>query len=201
RTGDNKVTVKVSGKGRLYASAFLKYFTKEEPITAAGNEIYVKRQYFRETTQPKLLRGLATTLTEIKDGDEVNSGDKIVVKLTLEAKNDYEYLCFEDKKPAGFEAVQVRSGEPAYAYADTGDGKFNGSATWMNQELREQFVAFFITALARGKHQITYELRAETPGRFHGLPTMGHAMYVPEIRCNSDEFRVKITDKQQPAAK
>jgi uncharacterized protein YfaS (alpha-2-macroglobulin family) len=93
--------------------------------------------------------------------------------------------------------VQVKSGEPAYARQDTGDGKFTGASTWMNQELRDQFVAFFITALPNGKHQITYELRAETPGKFHGLPTIGHAMYVPEIRCNSDEFRVTIQDKQE----
>ncbi|HSI86410.1 MAG TPA: alpha-2-macroglobulin family protein, partial [Candidatus Methylacidiphilales bacterium] len=197
KTGDNKVTVKVTGKGRLYASAYLKYFTKEEPITAAGNEVYVKREYFRETSVPKLIQGITTKQVELKDGDKVVSGDKIIVKLTLEAKNDYEYLVFEDKKPAGFEAVQVKSGEPAYARQDTGDGKFQGPSTWIYQELRDQHVAFFITALPNGKHQITYELRAETPGVFHGLPTMGHAMYVPEIRCNSDEFRVTVQDKPE----
>ncbi|MEZ0296300.1 MAG: alpha-2-macroglobulin [Candidatus Methylacidiphilales bacterium] len=195
KTGDNKVTVKVSGKGRLYVSAYLRYFTREEPITAAGNEVYVKREYFRATSVPRMVQGLNTTLAVLKDGDEVVSGDKIIVKLTLEAKNNYEYLCFEDKKPAGFEAVQVKSGVPVYARADTGDGLFSGASTWMNQEMRDQHVAFFITSLAKGKHQITYELRAETPGKFHGLPTLGHAMYVPEIRCNSDEFRITVTDK------
>jgi hypothetical protein len=33
----------------------------------------------------------------------------------VEAKNNYEYLLFEDLKPAGLEAVQVRSGEALYA--------------------------------------------------------------------------------------
>ena len=36
--------------------------------------------------------------------------------LTIEAKNNYEYLLFEDLKPAGLEAVEVRSGEALYAY-------------------------------------------------------------------------------------
>jgi hypothetical protein len=34
--------------------------------------------------------------------------------LTIEAKNNYEYLLFEDLKPAGLEAVQLRSGENVY---------------------------------------------------------------------------------------
>ena len=40
-----------------------------------------------------------------------------------------------------------------------------------------------------------YELRAETPGKFHARPVLGHAMYVPEIRCNSNELRVEVVDR------
>jgi uncharacterized protein YfaS (alpha-2-macroglobulin family) len=43
--------------------------------------------------------------------------------------------------------------------------------------------------------QITYDLRAEVPGRFHALPLLGHAMYVPEIRCNSGELRITVNDR------
>jgi uncharacterized protein YfaS (alpha-2-macroglobulin family) len=35
--------------------------------------------------------------------------------ITVEAKNNYEYLLFEDLKPAGLEAVQIRSGESLFA--------------------------------------------------------------------------------------
>ena len=41
----------------------------------------------------------------------MTSGERIETILTIEAKNDYDYLMFEDLKPAGFEAVEVRSGE------------------------------------------------------------------------------------------
>jgi len=27
------------------------------------------------------------------------------------------------------------------------------------------------------------------------LPALGHAMYVPEIRCNGDEVRVTVLDR------
>jgi uncharacterized protein YfaS (alpha-2-macroglobulin family) len=48
--------------------------------------------------------------------------------------------------------------------------------------------------LARGKHSISYRMRAEIPGRFSALPTRAYAMYAPELRGNSDEIKLRITD-------
>jgi uncharacterized protein YfaS (alpha-2-macroglobulin family) len=194
KTGTNLISLRAHGRGRLYAAASLKYFTKEEPITAAGNEIYVKREYYRETTQPMLLGGTRLVKTLLRDGDTLKSGDRIEVRLLVEAKNNYEYLLFEDKKPAGCEAVEVQSGEGAWARAQQADGKFEGESTFIYQEWRDQHVASFISQLKAGVHEIRYMLRAETPGQFHALPVKGHAMYVPEIRANSDETRFTVKD-------
>ncbi|MGZ8920346.1 MAG: alpha-2-macroglobulin family protein [Limisphaerales bacterium] len=49
--------------------------------------------------------------------------------------------------------------------------------------------------MPQGHWEIRYELRAEAPGKFHALPPLGHAMYVPEIRANSAEQLVHIIDK------
>lgn len=37
-------------------------------------------------------------------------------------------------------------------------------------------------------------MRAETPGKFSALPTRGEAMYAPELKANSDEIKISITD-------
>ncbi|HYN23676.1 MAG TPA: hypothetical protein VES69_01375 [Pyrinomonadaceae bacterium] len=50
----------------------------------------------------------------LNDGDTVKSGERVEVVLTIEGKNNYEYLLFEDLKPGGLEAVQIRSGENLY---------------------------------------------------------------------------------------
>ena len=62
------------------------------------------------------------------------------------------------------------------------------------QELRDRKVALFLDKLPQGVWEIRYELRAEVPGEFHALPVLGHAMYVPEIRCNGQEVRIEVTD-------
>jgi alpha-2-macroglobulin len=55
-------------------------------------------------------------------------------------------------------------------------------------------VAFFAGTLARGKHSVSYRLRAEIPGRFHALPARAQAMYAPELRGNSNEIQLGVED-------
>ena len=62
------------------------------------------------------------------------------------------------------------------------------------QELRDRKVALFLDRLPEGLWEIRYEMRAETPGQFHGMPVLGHAMYVPEVRCNGSEIRAGVED-------
>ena len=116
RDGNNEIQIrKKSGNGPLYFSTEAKFFSLEEPVTAAGNEIFVKREYFRLSGKPTLLKGYTYDRVPLTDSGEVKSGERVEVVVTIEAKNNYEYLVFEDLKPAGLEAVEIRSGESLYA--------------------------------------------------------------------------------------
>ncbi|HSI82784.1 MAG TPA: hypothetical protein VK970_03315, partial [Candidatus Methylacidiphilales bacterium] len=65
-------------------------------------------------------------------------------------------------------------------------------------ELRSgEWVAMFITSLPQGKHEITYHLRAETPGIFHALPCTVQGMYSPLLRANSTEQKIRIADPKR----
>ena len=151
-----------------------------------------------------MLKGYVYDKVKLTEGETVNSGDRIETILTIEAKNNYEYLLFEDLKPAGFEAVQLQSGQPLYASqlkqseVENPQLRNPNSAIrnrYVYQELRDRKVALFIDHLPEGVWQIRYEMRAETPGNFHALPVLGHAMYVPEIRCNGEEMKVVVVDR------
>jgi hypothetical protein len=270
RDGANEIRiVRRGGDAPLYFAAHAQFFSLEEPVAPAGTEIFVKRQYYKYSGRPTLLKGWVYDRAPVQDGDTVQSGDRVEVLLTIEGKNNYEYLVFEDLKPAGLEAVAVRSGEdlaarelksaavarkfgtvekPAAAantpyvvqsgdtlgglarkYGTTskaimaanqldsskiGAGRkllipglppppppgadYTGRTRSVYQELRDRKVALFLDKLPEGVWQIRYDLRAEAPGTFHALPVLGHAMYVPEIRCNSAEIRMTVVDK--PAA-
>ena len=83
-------------------------------MTPAGNEIFVRRQYFKTRQPSDAAQGFRLRTVALNDGETVESGERVEVVLTIEAKNNYEYLMFEDLKPAGLEAVQIRSGENIY---------------------------------------------------------------------------------------
>jgi alpha-2-macroglobulin len=319
KDGANDIRIRRKGEGPVYFAAEAKFFSLEEPIPASGNEIFVKREYFKLVGRPTLLKGLVYDKVPLLDGESVTSGERIETVLTIEAKNNYEYLVFEDLKPAGFEAVAVRSGESLYArelksgaverkfgvvgqpvpqvspksktpspkskaaapkvhtvlagetltqiakkHGTTiaaltaanegldprklqigqllklpgaaakeaaaaevavaepavaaavapalrlaaarpigilpprpmpiGEPDFTGRTRWVYQELRDRKVALFLDKLPEGVWQLRYDMRAEVPGIFHALPVLGHAMYVPEIRCNGAELRVTVAD-------
>ena len=195
RDGQNEISiVRNNGSGPLYFSAAAEFFSLEEPLKPAGNEIFVRRQYFKLVNHPTLLKGVVSERVLLSDGETVKSGDRLEVVLTVEAKNNYEYLLFEDLKPAGLEAVQLRSGESLYVRELKSGGGFTGRQRWVYQELRDRKVALFIDRLPEGMWQLSYEMRAEVPGAFHALPVLGHAMYVPEIRTNGAEARVRVVD-------
>ncbi|HEV7745967.1 MAG TPA: alpha-2-macroglobulin family protein [Pyrinomonadaceae bacterium] len=214
RDGTNDITIhRTSGTGALYFSAEAKFFSLEEPVSAAGHEIYVSRQYFKLVNHQTLLKGFVSERVPLNDGDTVASGERVETVITIEAKNNYEYLLFEDLKPGGLEAVQLRSGENLFvkelksgalqgpksvsrlaSFNFTSAQDFTGRTRWVYQELRDRKVAMFIDHLPEGIWQLSYEMRAESHGSFHALPVLGHAMYVPEIRTNGTEVRIKVVD-------
>ena len=218
----NEIQIKrLSGNGPLYFSAQARFFSLEEPIAAVGHEIFVRRSYFKKVPRKTLLLGTVYDTVPLLAGGEVQSGDRVEVVIAVETKNDDEYLLFEDLKPAGFEAVATRSGQPLearkivqasyernYGRIDAADQRrspgagastdsidYTGDTRSIYMELRDRKVALFADSLKQGIWEMRYELRAEVPGRFHALPVLGQAMYVPEIRANSSEVRVEVVDR------
>ena len=192
-SGKHTLELKKSGKGTLYANAYLEVFSLEDRLRPAGLEVKVQRNLSKlvaldqQSEVPDASGRIVKQRVErfrrepLADGAALQSGDRIEVELVLESKNDYEYLIFSDAKAAGCEALDALSG-----YL-TGDGGLNAY-----MEPRDQTVDFFIRDLPRGTHTLRYQLRAEAPGTYHALPATAAAMYAPELRGNSDDIRLEI---------
>lgn len=171
-TGSHKLEIRKTGNAPLFASAALTLFSQEETLPAAGLEIQTQRRFFRIDNNQR---------TEISRDTPLNSGDMLEVELTLESNHDAEYLLVEDFKPAGFETVSVRSG-----WSEDGFSCY--------REFRDEKVCLYIEHLRQGRHTLSYLVRAETPGRFTALPTQVSAMYAPDLRANSTDWRAQVKD-------
>ncbi|MBN2643589.1 MAG: hypothetical protein JXR78_18195, partial [Victivallales bacterium] len=190
KTGKLDIELIRTGKGAVYYNAYMSYFSLEKFITRAGLDIKIDRNYYRltESTATAVEKGKQGAVNvererfireKVNSPAEFNSGDLIEVELIVQSSNDYEYVILRDAKPAGGEAVNVRSGYiqgafPTYA------------------EYRDREVCFFLRTLPRGNHSLSYRLRAETPGSYSALPARAEAMYEPELKANSDEFKLSI---------
>ncbi|HUU02233.1 MAG TPA: MG2 domain-containing protein [Myxococcota bacterium] len=188
-SGDVEVEVQLAGRGVVYATAFLEFYTKEKRITGSGYEISVKRSYsrLRPVVQTRKQAGKKIKVRRyerepLADGASVKSGELIEVRIEVGSKNDYSYLVFEDFKPAGFEPVELKSG-CSYEHG-----------AWIYRELRDQKVVHFLSSLPQGSQVLSYRLRAEIPGTFRILPHKASAMYAPRIRAISDSAGLAITD-------
>lgn len=192
-SGKHTVELRKTGDSPIYYNGYLTNFTLEDDITATGLELKVARKYYKLTpvdAQTEVAGGHGQvvsqqvekfTRTEIVNHADVESGELVEVELVVESKNDYEYILLEDMKAAGFEPVAIRSG-------------YNGNELGAYMELRDDRVSLLVARLMRGKHSVSYRLRAEIPGRFSALPTRASAMYAPELRANSDELKVEIVE-------
>lgn len=192
-TGEHTVEFRKQGSAPLYSNAYLTVFSLEDMIPPAGLEVKVRRKFYKlieEKPDQKVAgsRGQVVTQTgfkyhreEIASDAVLKSGDLVEVELSIDSKNDYEYVIIEDMKPAGFEPVEVQSGwswEGLQAY----------------KEYRDEKVAFFAERLPRGTHNLSYRVKAEIPGRFSALPTKIEAMYAPELKGNAAEWKARIEE-------
>jgi alpha-2-macroglobulin len=190
KPGRHRVTLTKKQRGPLYYSITANYFDRSERTAQNGHGIYVERHYFRRSQPTAATAGAQSQAVRLgvlgraplTDDDTVNIGETLEVELTISSDGDYDYVAFEDPKPAGFEPVELHSG---YAW---------GNGLCGNVELRDEKIVFFSQRVDRGRHTLNYQLRAETPGSFHARPTHAFDMYNPEIQAYSRSTRLNVRD-------
>lgn len=177
KAGKNVVTVKRDGRGTGYFAGTFDVFNMNDFIKGVGGDVKVKRTYTL-LGRPSAEKAQAPT----EYGMPVESGVRVRVDLEVTANKAVEFVMLEDLKPAGFEAVELRSGPQVCSYACA------------HAELRTDRVAMFLSEVPVGKTKVSYELRAEVPGKFAALPARVEAMYAPEIQATADEMRFEVRD-------
>jgi uncharacterized protein YfaS (alpha-2-macroglobulin family) len=178
KAGKNVVQVRHDGSGTGYYGALVDVFNMNDFIRGVGGDVKVKRTYTL-LGKPSTERG---PTPDAEYGMPVESGVRVRVDLELTANKAVEFVMLEDLKPAGFEAVQLQSGPQVCNYQCA------------HAELRTDRVAMFLQQLPVGTTKLSYELRAEVPGRFSALPARLEAMYAPELQATADEMRFEVRD-------
>lgn len=183
----NQIRVVKHGKGALYLSTAVEYFTAEENVAAQSSPtLKITREYLRLRVSENE-NGKSSWKIEPMSG-ELRSGDYIVVRLHLEGARA-QYLMIEDPIPAGAEQVSQVGG--VYFNYSIGDW----TDWYSNREFRDNRTVIFKNYF-NGKAQFQYAMRVEVPGEFKIAPARAELMYQPTVQANTGSDRLRILDKK-----
>jgi uncharacterized protein YfaS (alpha-2-macroglobulin family) len=119
----------------------------------------------------------------------VQSGDIIVVRLTVNATEEQSYLQIEDPIPAGFEFIEQES-----LY------ELKAKPPWWDfyctqREFHDDRAALFATRFERGQARYHYLLKAVTPGTFQANPARVLPMYEPARQASTRSVTVIVNPR------
>lgn len=186
-SGSNEIRVEKNGPGVLYWSAAASYYTREpRPAPAGSTKLNVVREYFKlipETVENRIV------YSEAPLTGPVQSGDVVVVRLTVDSTEEQQYLQIEDPIPAGFEFIEQ---ENLY--------ELKARPSWWEfyytqREFHDDRAAMFATTFARGQRRFHYLLKAVTPGTFQAGPARVLPMYEPSRQASTRSVTVTVNPR------
>jgi len=189
--GSNQVRVVKTGKGALYLSTALSYFTRDEEIQAqASPNLTLTREYLRL----KVVENGEQARWEIQPlTGELRSGDLIVSRLRVKGSRA-QYLMIEDPIPAGCEQIERISGLDL-SYIE-GAGSRRWSDWYSSREFRDQKTALFVDYFD-GDATFQVALRVQVPGEFRVAPARAELMYQPTVQANTAGGKMSFLDKKK----
>ena len=190
--GANQVRVVKTGRGALYLSTTLSYFTRDEDIQAqASPNLTLTREYLRL----RVVESGEQARWEIEPlTGELRSGDLIVSRLRVKGARA-QYMMIEDPIPAGCEQVDRISGLDLAYIADAGSHRWTD---WYSaREFRDQKTALFVDYFD-GDAMFQVALRVQVPGDFRVAPARAELMYQPTVQSNTASGKMSFLDKGGP---
>jgi uncharacterized protein YfaS (alpha-2-macroglobulin family) len=181
----NQIRIVKHGKGALYVSSALEYFTADENIAAqSSGGLKITREYLRLRVSEDE-NGKSSWKLEPLSG-ELHSGDLIVARLRLTGPRA-QYVMIEDPIPAGAEQIARMGG----LYLNYTLGQW---CDWYsNREFRDNRTAIFLNYFD-GDATLQYAMRVEVPGEFKIAPARAELMYQPTVQANTGNDRLRILD-------
>ncbi|MGN6542752.1 MAG: alpha-2-macroglobulin family protein, partial [Ginsengibacter sp.] len=180
--GNIKVTVSSSSKHNSqlpsWGSVYWQYFENLDKISFAETPLKLSKKLFVEKNSDK-----GPVLIAVNDGDKLDIGDKIKVRIELRVDRDMEYVHMKDMRASCMEPVNVLSG---YKYQD-GLGYY--------ETTKDVSTNFFFGYLNKGTYVFEYPMFVTHSGNFSNGITTIQCMYAPEFTAHSEGVRVSVVNK------
>ena len=201
--GAHTLTLNGAPKG-LSAAAQLSY--SREPATLSGDAtrgLRLTRRYERLTPKwdedKQRYTYARTPLLRGGGLQPVTVGDLILVTLSVQpTDHTARYLLLSDPIPAGTRALDDRALSIAGLNDDDDEDDWENSWNfwYAGRDLQDDRVDLYADYL-EGRQELTYVLRAQTPGTFTALPSHAFLMYDPDVEGYGPAATLTVRDRGQ----
>lgn len=160
-----------------WGSIYWQYFEDLDKITPSVSPLSLTKKLFVEKNTDR-----GVVLNPVNEGDELKTGDKIIVRIELRSNRDMEYLHLKDMRASAMEPLNVLSG---YKWQ-------NGLGYY--ESTKDVSSNFFISHLAKGTYVFDYPLFITHTGQFSvGIATI-QSMYAPEFTSHSAGIKIRVAN-------
>ncbi|MEO6584177.1 MAG: alpha-2-macroglobulin, partial [Ferruginibacter sp.] len=181
--GMGNITVKVqpvnNSTATSWGAVYWQYFEELDKIGHAATPLQLVKNVF---TEKKTSRG--PVLQQLKDGETLAIGDKVIVRIQIKVDRDMEYVHMKDLRAAAFEPVNVIS-----RY------KYQGGLGYYESTL-DASTNFFFNWLPRGTYVFEYPMFVSHSGNFSNGITTIQCLYAPEFASHSNGIRINVAEKK-----
>jgi hypothetical protein len=169
------VTVAHIGNAPAWGALYLQYFEELDKIEGVNASLDVEKLLFVEQTDASGRR-----LVSITEDNPLTVGDKVIVRLTVRADRDFEFVHLRDMRAAAFEPVEQLSG-----------------MRWQNgvmfyQTSRDASTNFYFDVLPRGTYVFEYAVFVNRTGSYSNGITTIQCMYAPEFTSHTSGIRINV---------
>ena len=140
-----------------------------------------------ETDICYLLKGIlkhknidAAYAATIAEGEQLQVGDKLTVRVQLSSDRAMEYIHVKDMRASGTEPADILSGY-----------NWKGGLGYY-QSTRDAATNFFISYLPKGSYQFEYNLFINQAGNFSVGVSTAQCLYAPEFSAHSEGLRINV---------
>ena len=171
------VEIQKSTNKLSWGGVYWQYF--EELDQVHGNSI--DELAIQKTVYKEVLSKSGTRLEPLENVD-LKIGDKVVVRLRIESKGNFEFVHLRDQRASCMEPSDVIS---SYRYQD-------GLSYYQNT--KDASSHFYFEYLPKGVYVFEYSMRVSQAGSFSSGVSQIQSYYAPEFSSTSKGIRINVMD-------
>ena len=147
------MTIEKTSEGTSWGAVYAQFYQPSKSIKDSGSGLTVKREI--------LSNGAPVS--------HLSVGDRIKVRITIEADRDYDFVQLIDRRAACMEPVKQLSGYHSGSYCTPRDNTTN----------------YYFDCFSKGKHVIESEYYIDRPGTYETGSCTVMCAYAPEFRATT----------------